>query len=200
MSHSTRSLPKRCDESDVEPDFVELPQSPPARTAPAPSENRSDVRPPPRPLAAPSDSAVDRRIRAAQGKPLAEEDDQRNGAQRLVHRLLGDEGAAYAISMVFHIILLAILAIPILHQVQEGPIFTTIMADPDEQSSDFTELIDTELTMPEDVLGGAASRELPQMDLDSVQPLTSALFDNSGGATEGQGLGNLNDGALRFVP
>lgn len=188
MSHSTRSLsPRFADASDAEPDFVELPQTPASPPAPRPRVAVKEPSPlTPRGNAVPS-------LRSVSG-----DEEQRSWTERLMQRFLGDEGAAYAISFVMHIILLAILAIPILQNVRQGPSFTTIVAVTEEEPLDVSELVNTELSLPDPIQKGDVTPRFADMDLDRPVPLTHSLFNDSIQAGDPKGTVLDAGSAARF--
>lgn len=81
--------------------------------------------------------------------------------QRFWERLNGEEGASMAISFLVHIVLLAVLAIPILNEVREEPVFTTVVPLDEKETVVLSEPIDTELALPDADPGGGEPEMVP---------------------------------------
>ncbi len=74
-----------------------------------------------------------------------------NWWERAVDQFNGNEGAGYAISFVLHIILLAMLSIPILHSLETDDGFTTLMENSaNEEQVILDAPLDTLIAMPEE--------------------------------------------------
>lgn len=186
MSNATRPVLKRPPLPDQEPDFIELP-------APAPGESpRKSVREPRR----------SRQDQAGPRLPQAVEDEpQRPWPERAARFLFGDEGAGLGMSLVVHLILMAILAIPVLHQATKGPIIATTVTESTEAPVEFSEDLNTELA-PIDEGGGQSQFELPDLAATESRPITQALFQDpaSVGNTENSGVGDFGEGMAMLVP
>jgi hypothetical protein len=177
-----------------EPDFIELPSpSAPAAMGPAatvasavPRVRRFPVQPVPRLTSAPPDA----------------DEEHRPWTERFVHWITGDAGAGYGMSLVLHAILLAILAIPIVQQLEQGPIFSTEMSESPPDEVTFDAIIDTDLKLPDDEPGGQTPTSLPIITAEDALPLAEALIPQvgAGGTVDGLGAGDIAEGIKQFVP
>jgi hypothetical protein len=104
--------------------------------------------------------------------------------------MLGDEGASFGISLLVHLVLLAALAIPVLHHASSaGPIFsTTISDDGGFGDSELGGIIDTELGSPTDG-GEAMPFELPDLAATDTGVAAAALLNAPIGIGNGTGVG-----------
>lgn len=171
---------------DNEPDFIELPASPPGESPRLPVRETRKSPPfgnrPPVP------------------QPVAEEP-LRPWTERAVRWLFGDEGAGVGMSLVVHLILIAVLAIPVLHQANKGPIISTTMIESAEAPLEFTEDLNTELALPDEG-GGQTQFELPDLAATESKPITQALFQDPviAGNAEGPGIGDFGEGMATLAP
>lgn len=117
---------------------------------------------------------------------------------RFFHIFNGDEGAAFAISFVVHIVLLMLLAIPIVKSFEDDPGFTTLVENSTEEEVIYDAPLDTLLAQPEEASAEATSK----VDiLDSRSPYMAAVpefrvADQNAVKSDGDGSGNGNDGDL----
>ncbi len=89
-------------------------------------------------------------------------------SQKLLNQINGDEGAGLAISLIIHIILLAMLAIPVIQYTRESQVFTTLVENTDE-TIEFDAPIETAIPLPVvDSSGGDPESELLEMKFESV--------------------------------
>lgn len=129
-----------------------------------------------------------------------DDDPERPWTERAARFLFGDEGAGFGMSLVLHIVLLAVLAIPVLRQATRGPIIATVVTESTETPFEFEE-IDTELALPEG--GGQAQFELPDLTATESIPITKALLQDpaSAGESTGDGVGDVvGEGMATLVP
>jgi hypothetical protein len=179
-----------------EPDFIELPDA----TAPsgAAATQTSGTRPP-------ESRRSTARRRSKQPSPptivVADETpDELTWQEWIARRCSGDEGAALGMSLVLHLLLMALLAIVIIGQARSGPIVTTVLPYDGDDNFVLSEPLDTELTEVE-VDGGLEQFQLPDMLADESRPITDALFAGAGaGESEGIGAADVAAGVQRFVP
>lgn len=180
-----------------EPDFIELPSAdvaPAVATAPPPpSPRRSRVSGtvPPAPQPAPIPTVG----QDADGE-------RRTWTERFVGWITGDAGAGYGMSFVMHAILLAILAIPVIQQLDPGPIFSTEMTEAPLDDVTFDAIIDTDLKLPDDEPGGQTPMTLPNLTAEDALPVAEALIPQvgAGGTVDGLGAGDVAEGIKQFVP
>ena len=183
MSNAIRPVLKRPPMPEHEPDFIELPQ-PPQGEIP-----RTSVR-------------EVRRPRSAEPPPrlpqAVSEEPPRSWKDRAVRFLFGDEGASYGMSLVVHIVLLAVMAIPVLQQVKKGPIIATTLTESTDDAFELAGELNTELALPAE--GGGMQFQLPELNLPDATPITTALFDGPAGAGNAEGPGLGGGGGLAIVP
>jgi hypothetical protein len=185
MSNAIRAIPKRPTMPDEEPDFIELPSSPGGAERATVKEARRPRR------------SADERPRL----PEAIEEPPRPWSERVARFLFGDEGAGFGMSLVVHIVLMAVLAIPMLHQANKGPIIATTVTESSEAPVEFAENLNTELALPDEG-GGQSQFELPDLTATESRPITQALFQDpaSIGNTENTGVGDFAEGMATLVP
>ncbi|MCA9079612.1 MAG: hypothetical protein KDA58_03595 [Planctomycetaceae bacterium] len=102
--------------------------------------------------------------------------------QQLWDWLNGEEGASAALSFVFHAILLALLAIPVIHQLRSGPQFVTTVTESTDEPVLISNSVDldTALTLPDDLDAGTAATDQILTALDSTldQSINMAAFND----------------------
>ncbi len=122
-------------------------------------------------------------------------------SERIVRWISGDEGAGFGISLVIHVFLLAVLAIPVINILQPGSNITTVVSDTADQPVPLAPMIDTQLYLDE--AGGAASQfKLPEFVADEMLTITTDLLGDpkTSGDAAGEAIGELIEGMLQRVP
>ena len=179
-----------------EPDFVELPET--SSGSEQTPNQRSRVTQVESSAAKP---ATQRKKRVRVPLVVTEEaTEELTWQQWIAKQFTGDEGAGLGISLVLHLMLIAILAIPIIRHVQSGPIFSAVLTESGDDEFILSEPLDTELSSPE-LDGGIEQFQLPDLLADESAPITDALFrESAAGEGDGIGAGDVAAGMQRFVP
>lgn len=177
---------------ESEPDFIELPDN--SSTRPSTSDRNTVRKPEQPPRKRPRRSAKSVAIVTADDPP-----DEITWQEWIARRFTGDEGAGLGISLILHLMLIAMAAIVIIGHVRNGPLITTVLTDAGDDDFILGDKLDTELSSPEPK-GDEEQFQLPDLIADDSQPITDALFAESVSSKgEGIGAGAVADG-MRFVP
>jgi hypothetical protein len=208
MPPATEQLRSR--PTGLEPDFIELPiesadsgleagaASTPPRTAAQHVRPRKPARTtkPQRAVLAPMASTT--------AKP---EVDDRPWQQRVVGWIKGEDGAGYGISLIVHIVVIAVLAIPVIRHFEKEPDAVAVSTQPfEEGGGGFGGFVDTELAEPLEAGGSQPISLIPEHLANDTLPIANALFSGSGKGNGGGGTGNgTGDGGFGggigpFVP
>jgi hypothetical protein len=132
---------------------------------------------------------------------------------KLRQRLLGDEGASYGISLLVHLVILAIFAVPVIqHVTRDEPLIASIV----EQSAgggspfglpDMDSMVNTELEPPKPLVNSPAHVAVPDLAADDALAVSKAMLgtpEGDGGqgtgAGSGIGAGDVGNGMMQFVP
>lgn len=127
-------------------------------------------------------------------------------------RLLGEEGASYGVSLLVHLMILAIFAIPVIrHVTRQDPLVAAIVEDSAGGGSPFglPDMISTELTPALPMSKPVSPSMLPELDVtvSESQAVSQALLgtpEGEGGkgtgAGAGVGSGEIGNGMMQFVP
>lgn len=126
-------------------------------------------------------------------------------------RLTGEEGAAYGVSLLIHLVILAALAIPVIHHVtQAEPIIAAVVEESAGGGSAYglPAMINTELAVPRTTAADPQSQfALPDLAADDTVAVSQALFGNPDGqggqgtgSGAGFGAGDVGNGMMQFVP
>jgi hypothetical protein len=90
-------------------------------------------------------------------------------------RMNGEEGAAYGLSVVVHILLIALLAIPVFRAVQEREEFTTIVQAATDEQVVIDPSFDTEVALANPIETAAGGNELQTNLLDTMNSAAMSL-------------------------
>lgn len=129
---------------------------------------------------------------------------------RLRARLQGDDAAAYGVSLLVHLVILAIFAIPVIRQAtQKDPLIAAIVEESPGGGSPFglPDMINTELAPVLPQAKAPAQLVVPDLPADDTLAVSKALLgtpDGKGGqgtgAGSGIGAGDIGHGMMQFVP
>lgn len=154
---------------------------------------RESIRTPPLPVDRES-AEVRAQVRSTASTSLLAEilPPERPWSDVLFEKFQGDEGAGFAISLVLHLILLALLAIPIIQLQQNEEGFTTILENStNEEQVVFDAPLDTLVAMPE---AASVEDQFLQQLLDSISPNSARVpemeFDKTTLKGENVGTGS----------
>ena len=136
--------------------------------------------------------------------------DDEHWFERVKRRLLGDEGASWGISLLVHLIILAIFAVPVIrHVTRNEPLIATVVAEAAGGGSPLglPEMINTELAPAVAPVKAASQIAVPDLAADETLAVSKALFgtpDGDGGQGTGKGSGigpgDVGHGMMQFVP
>jgi hypothetical protein len=128
-------------------------------------------------------------------------------------RLVGEEGASYGVSLLVHLVILAIFAIPVIrHVTNQGALVAAIVEDSAGGSGSpfgLPDMINTELAPALPMSKPESPSMLPELDVAATDSLavSKALLgtpDGKGGEGTGPGAGNgsgeIGNGMMQFVP
>lgn len=128
----------------------------------------------------------------------------------MVSWLKGEDGAGYGISLVVHIVIIAVLAVPVIRHFEGGSGLGVVSSEPfNEGGGGFGGFLDTELGEPVEVTGSQTMTLVPELNASNTLPIASALFSGSvtgkGGSGSGEGggsggSGGLGNGIGSFIP
>lgn len=129
---------------------------------------------------------------------------------KLRHRLLGDEGASYGISLLVHVVILAIFAVPVIqHVTREEPLIASIVEQSAGGGSPFglPDMVNTDLEPAKPLANAPAQLAVPDLAADDSLVVSKALLgtpEGEGGegtgAGAGIGAGDVGNGMMQFVP
>lgn len=129
---------------------------------------------------------------------------------RLRARLLGDHGAAYGVSLLVHLVILAVFAIPVIrHVTQDEPLIASIVEESAGGGSAFglPDMINTELVPALPQANAPSQLVVPDVLTDDTLTVSKALLgtpEGEGGkgtgAGAGIGAGDVGNGMMQFVP
>lgn len=210
MPPATEQLRSR--PTGLEPDFIELPTG-----SPSSGLDLGAVAAPPRPapFTTPERPRQTRRNSSraqAAVAPIAADSnrpkvDDRPWNQKIVGWIRGEDGAGYGISLIVHLVTIAVLAIPVIRHFDRGSGFATVTSEPfNEGGGGFGGFVDTELADPVEVGEGQSLTLLPEQMANDALPIANALFSGSGGGKggggdgHGAGDGGFGAGIGPFVP
>jgi hypothetical protein len=198
MPPATEQLRSR--PTGLEPDFIELPTDAgssgldlgsvltPATSSPAVAPR------------VPRKSAHSSKPRHAAVLPIATataqpKGDDRPWNERIVGWIKGEEGAGYGISLIVHVVIIAVLAIPVIRHFERVSDPIAVSTEPfNEGGGGFGGFMDTELAEPLEAGGGQPISLLPEHIASDALPISNALLSGkgkgSGGAGQGTGSGD----------
>jgi hypothetical protein len=205
MPPATEQLRSR--PTGLEPDFIELPTD-----SEASGLDPGDVATPPRPAPArtrkPSRSGKPQRAAVSTVAPASSTPkvDDRPWHERVIGWIKGEDGAGYGISLIVHIVVIAVLAIPVIRHFEKEPDAVAVSTQPfEEGGGGFGGFVDTELAEPLEA-GSQPISLIPEHLANDTLPIANALFSGSGKGNGGGGTGNgTGDGGFGggigpFVP
>jgi len=141
----------------------------------------------------------------ASGSPAIahDADDDRGWFAKLRSRLLGDQGAAYGVSLLVHLVILAVFAIPVIqHVTHDEPIIASIVEQSAGGGSPYglPDMINTELVPAKPLAASPSLLAVPDLAADESLAVSKALLgtpEGEGGQGTGAGAGV---GIMQFVP
>ena len=129
---------------------------------------------------------------------------------RLRRRMSSDEGASWGVSLLVHLIILAILAIPVFrHVTRNDPLIATVVAEAAGGGSPFglPDMINTELAPARPLANAPSQLATPDLASEETLAVSKALLgtpDGEGGQGTGKGSGigpgDVGHGMMQFVP
>ena len=125
-------------------------------------------------------------------------------------RLLGEEGASWGVSVLVHLVILAVCAIPVIsHVTRNEPLIATVVAEASGGGSPFglPEMINTELAPALPLANAPLEQATPDLAAVETLAVSKALFGTPQGeggegtaAGSGTGAGEVGHGTMQFVP
>jgi hypothetical protein len=127
-----------------------------------------------------------------------------------LRRRISEEWTAYSVSVLVHLVILAIFAIPVIrHVTQDEPLIAGIVEDAAGGGSSFglPEMINTELVPARPLANTPAQLAVPDFAAENTLAVSKALLgtpDGDGGEGTGSGAGigagEVGNGMMQFVP
>ena len=210
MPPATEQLRSR--PTGLEPDFIELPTD-----SAASGMDLGDVSPPARPVHATAAARPRKVARSSKAQraavaptaaaPTKPEVDNRPWQQRVIGWIRGEDGAGYGISLIVHVMVIAVLAIPVIRHFEKTPDAIAVSTEPfEEGGGGFGGFVDTELGEPLEASASQPISLLPAQMAHDALPITNALLSGTGkgsggaGAGTGSGDGGFGGGIGPVVP
>jgi hypothetical protein len=129
---------------------------------------------------------------------------------KLRERLLGDQGASYGVSLLVHVVILAVFAVPVIqHVTREEPLIASIVEESAGGGSPFglPDMVNTELAPAKPLVNSPAQLAVPDLAADESLAVSKALLgtpEGQGGQGTGTGAGigagDVGNGMMQFVP
>ncbi|MBL8849178.1 MAG: hypothetical protein JNG89_05820 [Planctomycetaceae bacterium] len=123
---------------------------------------------------------------------------------------MSDEWASYSVSLLVHLVILAIFAVPVIrHVTQQEPLIAGIVEDAAGGGSSFglPEMINTELVPAQPLANAPSQLTVPDFAAENTLAVSKAMLgmpDGDGGQGTGTGAGigagEVGNGMMQFVP
>lgn len=129
---------------------------------------------------------------------------------RFRERVFGDEGAAYGVSLLVHLVILAVFAVPVIqHVTRDEPLIASIVEESAGGGSPFglPDMVNTQLEPARPLVNTPSQLAIPDLAADDSLAVSKALLgtpEGEGGqgtgAGAGIGAGDVGNGMMQFVP
>jgi hypothetical protein len=129
---------------------------------------------------------------------------------KLRDRVLGDEGASYGVSLLVHVVILAVFAVPVIqHVTRDEPLIASIVEQSAGGGSPFglPDMVNTELEPAKPLVNTPSQLAIPDLSADESLVVSKALLgtpEGKGGEGTGSGTGigagDVGEGMMQFAP